>query len=130
MVRAVSATLLDVPFDPRYRVKLRAYMFDDDNEAQHVRTTVRIDTHGSSISRAFTLDLRRTCQPAQCAYTPLYGELDIPSGASGARANLYVRSQGLLTWAFASVTNNTTQQVTIINADGAGGDPCRNCSER
>jgi hypothetical protein len=36
-------------------------------------------------------------------------------------------SYGATTWAFASVTNNDTQQVTIVTPDGRGGLPCNPC---
>jgi hypothetical protein len=31
-------------------------------------------------------------------------------------------------WAFATVTNNATQQVTIVTPSGSGLQPCHNCT--
>lgn len=73
-------TLLDVPVDPKYRVKVRVYAFG-----------------------AFY-------QP-----DPYYREFDVPAGAADERSTINVQlPEGSYGWAFATVTNNETQQVTIV----------------
>lgn len=116
-----TLTLLDVPRDPRYRVKLRVYAFDAEDGAE-----ARVVGGGGRVS----LTLRRDCaDAASCAATPAYAELDVASGAAGERVDLFIElPPGAAGWAFASVTNNQTQQVTIVTPDGTGGVPCTVCS--
>jgi hypothetical protein len=121
MVRGGAATLLDIPLDSRYRVKVRVYAFDESgDDVASVRVVT--DTRTTRVDRAVrTLELRRDCVVSDCAVAPLYGEFDLPPSAAGARANIFIDNRDrpeLLLWAFASVTNNKTQQVTIIGADG------------
>jgi hypothetical protein len=115
-------TLLDVPLDPRYRTKVRVYDFGDLPGAW-------VALHDPADGPRLTgtpITMRRSCSGAACEYTPWYGELDLPPGKVDQRVNVYVQGgqYGSLTWAFASVTNNETQQVTLITPDGHGGLPC------
>ncbi len=112
-------TLLDVPVDPRYRTKVRVYAFYNDYPAAFVRVQ-----RGTQLS-GIAVDMTRSCEGNACAATPWYGEVDLAPGAAGERVNLYVETgePGVLLWAFASVTNNETQQVTIVTPDGIGGAP-------
>ncbi|HEX8620055.1 MAG TPA: hypothetical protein VF911_20915, partial [Thermoanaerobaculia bacterium] len=115
-----TMTLLDVPLDPAYRVKLRIYAFGELGAS----TTGRIRGFG-------TFNMTRSCSgAADCAMTPWYAEIDLPVTVEDARANLYVTppAGASLAWAFASVTNNETQQVTIVTPDGTGGEPCMPCT--
>lgn len=106
-------TLLDVPLDPQYRVKVRIYAYDDASAG-----TLIVDDGTKASEIAFTA--ARDC--VACA-DAAYAEVDLPTAAAGARANVYVRLQNAApSWAFATVTNNVTQQVTIVSAD-AGGRP-------
>lgn len=130
MVRRGAVSLLDVPLDPRYRVKLRVYAFDD-SDGQQLGTTVVFQDVTTRARRVEPLLLSRTCTGNACASTPYYAELNLPP-ATGARTNLYIdvptpNMVQPLKWAFASVTNNKTQQVTIVSANGAGGAPCTEC---
>jgi hypothetical protein len=121
-------TLLDVPVDPRYRVKLRIYSFD---EQQNAGTLVAHDyARGTRTRTPFVL--RRDCvSPAECAATPAYAEVDLPATGIDERVNLFVEMpRGSLAWAFASVTNNATQQVTLVTPNGRGGTPCTECESR
>jgi hypothetical protein len=110
-----TMTLLDVPRDPRYRVKLRVYAFratdGQEGTVKYGGTTV-------------PFRVRSSCTGDDCKVTPAYAEVDLPAGAAGERTNVYIDAP-LLTdaWAFASVTNNETQQVTIVTPDGIGGEP-------
>ena len=123
MAADASLTLLDVPVDPRYRTKLRIYAFEEHTHGAYVEVQRGNTFSGSPVV------LRRSCSGVDCAAAPWYGELDLPAGEPGERVNLYVRAGGpdALSWAFASVTNNDTQQVTIVTPDGAGGSPCAPC---
>jgi hypothetical protein len=120
--RGGVATLLDVPRDPRYRVKVRVYAFDDRGlDAQTAFGSVRITRTGVAGVELVSVPLARSCSGASCYTTPLYGELDLPAGTADDRVNLSVHVGDARTWttAFASVTNNATQQVSIVSANGA-----------
>lgn len=118
----IPLTLLDVPLDPRYRTKIRLYSFDDRASFGFVAL------HKPSNARVTSLivPMNRSCSGVACAATPWYGEVDLPAGSTDERVNVYVTpgGYGAMTWAFASVTNNETQQVTIVTPDGRGGLPC------
>jgi cation transport regulator ChaC len=126
MFRNTDLTLLDVPVDARYRVKLRVYAFD---ESASAATLVTHDPATNARTRT-PLALTRTCNnPRSCAAAPAVAVADLPAGANGARVNLYVEMPDrALAWAFATVTNNSTQQVTIVTADGTGGEVCSGCT--
>lgn len=123
MAQGTTLTMLDVPVDPRYRAKLRIYAFEEHTHGAFVQVQ-----RGSTFSGSPVI-LRRSCEGVGCAAAPWYGELDLPPGAAGERVNLYVQAGGedALSWAFATVTNNDTQQVTIVAPDGSGGRPCAPC---
>jgi hypothetical protein len=117
-------TLLDVPLDPRYRTKLRVYFLPDAGADDLAYVNVKVvPAAGGAPSFLFTL-LSRECSGVACASTPYYGELDLAAAGNGARADLYVDTiVGGAVWAFASVTNNETQAVTLVTPDGRGGRP-------
>jgi len=121
MFRNTDLTLLDIPIDPRYRTKLRMYAFDSGEHDAYVT----IDRAGSAPSESFFVPVRRTCDFNLCDAIPWYAELDLPAGDVDGRVNVYVTIGDVDSpaWAFASVTNNETQQVTIVTADGEGGRP-------
>lgn len=120
-------TLLDVPVDPSYRTKLRMYAFDT---GPHDAIVSLLRPAGSPrLVQSLVVPVTRSCVEPACAWTPWYAEVDLPAGNAGERVNVYVSIGGTDTpsWAFASVTNNTTQQVTIVTPDGTGGLPCDPC---
>ena len=108
--------LLGVPVSPGYRAKLRIYAFGPDPFGGAF-AGLRFQNAGGHAS----VELKRTCSGNGCASTPFYGEYDLPAG-NLARENVYVQgSDQLLVWAFITVTNNTTQQITTITPQGKGG---------
>ena len=121
MFRGGELTLLDIPIDPRYRTKLRMYVFDS---GEH-DAWVTVDRAGSGPADSFFVPVRRHCAGSACEAIPWYAELDLPAGEADERVNVYVTigAHESPAWAFASVTNNETQQVTIVTADGEGGRP-------
>ena len=112
-------TLLDIPVDARYRVKLRIYAFD----SGAFPVFVMVDSGRYAVDVHY-VPLSRSCSGLECEAIPWYGELDLPPGEPNERVNLYF-GVGIdaPAWAFASITNNETQQVTIVTADGQGGRP-------
>ena len=73
-----------------------------------------------SSGRAQTLVIQPYLAGAQQLF-----DIDYQALSADERAQVYIQIGGRETpaWAFASVTNNDTQQVTIVTADGAGGRP-------
>ena len=126
MFRDSVLTLLDVPLDPRYRTKVRAYAFSDPIflglvNNNDVKLTVR-RANGETIQQFRTRS--PVCEGASCTATPGYLEFDLAPIGAGERGDVYIQfTDGALGWAFASVTNNETQQVTIISPNGRGGQP-------
>jgi hypothetical protein len=132
MFRNTDLTLLDVPIDPRYRTKVRMYVFDS---GEHDASITVFRPNESSLTerwKTYTAPVMRACgSPEDCASAPWYAELDLSPGRADERANVYVRIGGWETpaWAFASATNNETQQVTIVTGNGSGGEPaCDPCT--
>jgi hypothetical protein len=126
MFKDTAITLLDVPVDPRYRVRVRVYAFDAVAGA-----TGTVNGH-DSMNRSVLVQpfaLTRNCNGVrECAAVPWSAELDLVAGAQGERRNLYVHvPAGTTAWAFATVTNNKTQEVTIVRPSGTGGEPCLPC---
>jgi hypothetical protein len=106
-------TLVDIPTDARFRVQLRTYGSDEK------AAPVRIRVYAMSGSEAFA-DVVRTLNPAPRNSWPAYDQvafLDlVPQFTASETLRLRIdaldASQKL--WAFASVTNNETQHVTLI----------------
>lgn len=99
--------LLDVPLDPRYRVKVRAYVVEP-VLAPFLSGNVFFQHGKARVELPFTLTRSRPSEP-------YYAEVDLPQISEDARANVVVTLPlDAIGWAFASVTNNETQQVTII----------------
>ncbi|HYI08193.1 MAG TPA: hypothetical protein VEK57_03900 [Thermoanaerobaculia bacterium] len=124
MVRGGDATLLDVPLDPRYRARLRVYAFAE-GDGEISGATLNIDPHGPDPSFSDDVILRRECD-GDCSATPYYVEMNLRSLGVGSRANISITTARAsdfrwMSWAFVSVTNNKTQQVTIVSSDGTGG---------
>lgn len=122
LLRNAEVTLLDVPLDPRFRTKVRVYAFPDPVYVTGIippQAGVRV---GTAERRWFLL--ARSCEGDRCAAVPYYGDFDIPPGREGESADVYVDlPERALGWAFASVTNNVTQQVTVVAPAGKGGRP-------
>lgn len=101
--------LLGVPVSSGYRAKLRIYSFSPG----YVSVSVQNDT-------GVVVELDRTCSGKSCASTPWYAEYDLPPGTRP-RVNIFVDAGIGPAWAFITVTNNNTQQITTITPQGKGG---------
>jgi hypothetical protein len=118
-------TLLDVPRDTRYRVKLRIYALPPFPYQDGSFADVRIVDPETKAQTSQIVPMT-----AATATAPAYGELDLPAGAEAQRSAIYVHGpDGSYAWAFATVTNNVTQQVTIVTPGGSGDVPCAGCVE-
>jgi hypothetical protein len=124
-----GVTLLNVPLDTKYRAKLRVYAILPDARATDVLLQIKPRAGELATSTRF-VPLRRDCGGLNqaCSDTPLYGEFDLPNVANG-RADLQLGTvHGALLWAFVSVTNNHTQQVTVVTPSDKGDVDCIVCN--
>lgn len=118
--------LLDVPTDSRYRATLRVY--GDDAHARKVSISV-YPLSGAEAIETWTVDLEGivNVQPDEFPLSPAYAQIDPITPAVQASGHERVRVVVsyvmpplvdppfvLPIWAFVSITNNTTQQVTTI----------------
>lgn len=133
MYRNTKIPLLEIPLDPRYRVKVRVYAFQDrlydryayDNSIDVIRMN------------PLTLGFARMVLHPQCGddlctenppSVPMYAEFTVAPGSAQEYTDLYIElPEGALGWAFASITNNETQEVTLVTPNGRGGAPCGEC---
>jgi len=121
-----SITLLDVPTDPRFRSTLRIYApFESPMDA-----VVRVYPHSGSTpieERAVTLTGIAIAAPVEFPLQPAYAQLDPITEAvrASGQARVRIRVDAVMPplnnppytpplWAFVSLTNNVTQQVTAI----------------
>lgn len=127
MSRSKPLSLIDIPRDPRYRVKLRVYAVLPEGERQigvGMRTVIDSRTYNDIETSGLFLE-----GPGN-PLVPAYAELDLPAGREGQRSLIFIDPpMDALTWAFLTVTNNETQQVTIITP-GGNGSPCPTCGQR
>lgn len=106
MFHGTDIHLLDVPLDPRYRVRVRVYMIEPVIATRD--GAVVIPRGDARLAIPFSLE-------------PAFGSrlyhaaVDLPQGAIGERVHVRIDMPLDATgWAFATVTNNETQQVTIV----------------
>jgi len=115
---ASRVTLLDVPTDARFRVMLRTYGSDDS------ATPVRVRVYALTGQEPL-LDVARTLAPSPSAgrgfpQWPAYDQIALldawPQLAATDTLRITIDSldASKKVWAFASVTNNETQHVTVI----------------
>ena len=97
-------------------MKLRVYAFD----TEETNATVTImNPETQAVKPGHVVQLTRPCDT--CAS---YGELDLQTGDTDERVAIYITApEGSHAWAFATVTNNTTQQVTVVTPAGGSGEP-------
>jgi hypothetical protein len=119
--------LLNIPVDPRYRVTLRVYSEQTDPTFGF---NVELRTHAQSDGRL--LEMRLIHLPPMAAMlaqtgVPAYAQLDpfteVVRASGEERVVLKLVPQSLIfvtpptyppIWAFASITNNVTQEVTVV----------------
>lgn len=118
-----SMTLLNVPFDPRYRLNLRLYTIDGHGTAVQVRVSRPGEMHEryTVLHGPCTEEQHEQEQWLPCnSSRPGYASVDLARELSTLRGRYrvdIVPAQTFYThrmWAFVSVTNNDTQHVTLI----------------
>jgi hypothetical protein len=119
-----TQNLLAVPVDPRYRVLLRIYDLDNLSLGVNVSiytpvTRVLLDTIHVNLTGFLTIEEQPVpLNPAYAALDPITEKVRA-SGESRVRVEVAAEGRNDLPpattiWALATVTNNTTQQVTAI----------------
>lgn len=131
MYRNTQIPLLEVPLDPRYRVKVRVYAFPDRIYDGYRNNSLAAIIRMNPLTMAYTrtsLPLDAPCNGGYCPANPLYSEFTVAPGSAQERVDLYIElPEGAIGWAFASITNNTTQEVALVTPNGRGGAPCGLC---
>ena len=103
--------LLGVPRDPKFRITIRFYGLD----SSPVLSVDQIDQSGNVVRNDIVL-LGRPSVEYGYLVAPGYAQLSIDPSAQVAPLRIRIRSlsTGIKFWAFASVTNNDTSEVTLI----------------
>jgi IPT/TIG domain len=116
---AAGVDLLDIPTDARFRTMLRVYSPTNPvpEYAKSVHVIVYSLEDGTTIRQ---LDLPFTdptgcSDPVSCAEHPSYASVaDVTAGLHAQRVGIRLQAYVPL-WAFATVTNNQTQHVTVVS---------------
>lgn len=104
-----TITLAHIPLSPQFRTRIRLYGLENGT------ATVRVIDQAGTERFSATINLTGVDTQAQAIRWPSYAEVGIPDGlfSTAARVEI-VPSASLRVWAFASVTNNFTQQFTVV----------------
>ncbi len=121
MFTGTEIALLNVPLQTGYRAKLRVYAFDLSPYIGASAVTRIVRANGASAS--IGVELARDCSGVSCHAIPYYGEADLPAGAGVADVMVRVTAPAQA-WAFITVTNDETQQVTLVTPNGQGRGRC------
>lgn len=108
--------LLNVPTDDRFRVSLRVYTFDAPPTAARVRIWQQSANFRDPIAE-LTMPLRIGAGDSR--YKPAYGEIHALAQTFSAikidnKVRVEIELPGTPFWAFASITNNETQHITLV----------------
>ncbi len=118
--RADTFQLLDIPIaDDRFRTRIRFY---DQSGLDGTRVIVRVfGVPDDTLLRNTEVVLRSDAIPTSLPFVPAYAELtDLPAPVKSYTLTYRVEIEPLdhaRVWAFASVTSNSTQEVSIITPD-------------
>ncbi|HUP47935.1 MAG TPA: hypothetical protein VNA04_04010 [Thermoanaerobaculia bacterium] len=116
--------LLDVPVDPRYRQMLRVYSFDRVAgrsvriRLYATRENAQFPSTADPIVSELVLPLQVIGGDAQPAYAQISDVSTLPGVAGQNRVRITIQTEGSFgVWSMASITNNVTQEVTMIVPD-------------
>jgi hypothetical protein len=118
-----AVELLNVPVDPRFRLTLRVYGLDSAAGDAYITVYSMETGNNISVPKRFPLSSATPCEPAiPCGSDdPAFALIDVLSEMSGlpASGRIGIRVQATYAaqpiWGFVTVTNNTTQHVTVIS---------------
>jgi len=113
--------LLDIPVDQRFRTMLRIYSLQPVAPTATIGLTVYSLDDGKDVRHfLWPMSVPTACTDAtSCADKPGYAAIsDLTSGVSAPRIGVRVDAYtAIKVWAFATVTNNNTQHVTVISPE-------------
>lgn len=119
-LRVSSLDLLNVPFDAQFRVMLRAYDLQNTSARFRVSVYDQADANAAAI-HSFEMEVSTT-ESGEFRSQAAYGQFNLETLREQKRvwpAALRLRIEpltgGSRFWAFASITNNTTQLVTTVS---------------
>jgi hypothetical protein len=98
--------LIDIPSSANFRNTLRVYSLDSETSV-HVRV---ISSDSTRIGSEMDIDLRDPIDMLHSGYAQVSDLLTF----SGGRIEIEPKTPGKRIWAFVSVTNNDTQQITVV----------------
>jgi hypothetical protein len=102
--------ILGVPVDPRFRLVFRLFEMNLDR----ARFTVRVFDQATNALISATLLTTSTPPQTSFRFQPGFAEMAIPDVTAGTvRLEIEPLTKGAAFWAYVSVTNNDTQQVTL-----------------
>ena len=118
--------LLDVPAGPGTRVLLRIYGLPRSPAAAAPAAEVRIQKEDGTLILQSSIPLSAgDCgDPQRC---PDFAQVLLPAGATDERRRIDVSNDlsGERIWAFASITNNATQELTLVTPNASPAGPAR-----
>lgn len=117
---ASPADLLNVPFDTSFRVMLRIYDVANTTSRFRVSLVAQTDT-ATTVEHAFEIEATTT-DTGEFRSTAAYGQFNLEDlrvmkrvWPTALRLRIEPLTPGSRFWAFASVTNNETQLVTLVS---------------
>lgn len=112
--RTSTVRLLSVPVDGRFRAMLRIYDVDLDQASFAVR--IFDETTGARVSETVVVATLSRPQSARFRFDPAYAQVAELSGAGAQRIRVEVEplTSGSKFWAFISITNNESQEFTVV----------------
>jgi len=113
--RTSTVHLLNIPTDPKFRLALRIFEMNLDRADFTVRV---IDQATNAVLASSLVTTSAPPQPA-LRFTPGFAEMNnILSSLTNAPQNIRVEiepvTSGLAFWAYVSITNNDSQQITLV----------------
>jgi hypothetical protein len=112
---ATAITLIDIPTDAQYRATLRVYHWSD-ADGLPARVTVYAPDRTEPVAQFDVQSYSPGATETDMPFYPSYSQVDLLTPevrAAGATIRVEVESV-IPIWGFVSVTNNDTQQVTVM----------------
>jgi hypothetical protein len=115
--RTKTIALLPVPLGSGFRAMVRIYGLEQTGGAVRVKVTTIEDEPSVPLGVVYdhTLQLPPTASQFAPPYTQLALYVELPASNALARVEIEPLTPGLAFWAFASITDNETQHVTVVS---------------
>jgi hypothetical protein len=111
-----TVQLLNVPVEQRFRLALRVYDFDGRGSGRIAMRIFKLGSNTPLVETEIGLDQSYVVDevPPQVTFVNLVAAFPQLSGAGGVRIELTPLTNPMRYWAFVSITNQETQQVTVV----------------